>query len=116
MSSSFEDLEVWKKSCKLSVRLYELLRSCRDYGMKDQMLRASISIPSNIAEGSERKSIPDFKRFINIAQGSAAELRTQIYIARQVAIFCDKGAEELVQELKSISKMLQALHNSLKSR
>ena len=114
MGSSFEDLEVWKKSCRLSVRLYELLRSCRDYGMKDQILRSSISIPSNIAEGSERKSIPDFKRFINIAQGSAAELRTQVYISRQVNIFSDKEAEELVQELKTISKMLQALHNSLK--
>ena len=82
--------------------------------MKDQILRSSISIPSNIAEGSERKSIPDFKRFINIAQGSAAELRTQVYISRQVNIFSDKEAEELVQELKTISKMLQALHNSLK--
>ncbi|MBU4287916.1 MAG: four helix bundle protein [Proteobacteria bacterium] len=48
--SSFEDLEVWGKSCRLSLRLYELLRVCRDYGMKDQMLRSSISIPSNIAE------------------------------------------------------------------
>jgi four helix bundle protein len=114
MGSSFEDLEVWKKSCRLSVRLYELLRSCRDYGLRDQMLRAAISIPSNISEGSERKSIPDFKRFINIAQGSAAELRTQVYISRQVEIFSEKDAEELVQELKSISKMLQALHNSLK--
>ena len=54
MGSSFEDLEVWKKSSRLSVRLYRLLRDCRDYGMKDQMLRSSISIPSNIAEGSER--------------------------------------------------------------
>jgi len=43
MGSSFEDLEVWKKSCRLSVRLYELLRDCRDYGMKDQMLRSSVS-------------------------------------------------------------------------
>ena len=77
MRSSFEDLEVWKKSCKLPVRLYKLLGDCRDYGMKDQILRSSISIPSNIAEGSEKKSIPDFQRFINIAQGSAAELRTQ---------------------------------------
>ncbi len=115
MGSSFEDLEVWKKSCRLSVHLYELLKNCRDYGMKDQMLRSSISIPSNIAEGSERKSIPDFKRFINIAQGSAAELRTQVYISRQVNIFSNKDAENLIQELKSISKMLQALHNSLKS-
>jgi four helix bundle protein len=114
MGSSFENLEVWKKSCRLSVRLYELLRDCRDYGMKDQMLRSSVSIPSNIAEGSERKSIPDFQRFINIAQGSAAELRTQIYISREVNIFCDLDAKELIQELKSISKMLQSLHSSLK--
>jgi len=96
MGSSFEDLEVWKKSCRLSIRLYELLRGCRDYGMKEQMLRSSVSIPSNIAEGSERKSIPDFQRFINIAQGSAAELRTQIYISREVNIFCDLDAKELI--------------------
>ncbi len=113
MGSSFADLEVWKKSCRLSVRLYELLRDCRDYGMKDQMLRSSVSIPSNIAEGSEKKSIPDFQRFINIAQGSAAELRTQIYISRAVNIFSDLDAKELIQELKSISKMLQSLHSSL---
>jgi four helix bundle protein len=93
MGSSFEDLEVWKKSCRLSVRLYKLLRDCRDYGMKDQMLRSSISIPSNIAEGSEKKSIPDFQRFINIS---------------------DLDAKELIQELKTISKMLQSLHSSLK--
>jgi four helix bundle protein len=114
MGSSFEDLEVWKKSCGLSVRLYKLLSDCRNYGMKDQMLRSSVSIPSNIAEESERKSIPDFQRFINIAQGSAAELRTQIYIAREVNIVSDSDAKELIEELKSISKMLQSLHSSLK--
>ena len=113
MGSSFEDLEVWKKSCRLSVRLYQLLGDCRDFGMKDQMLRSSISIPSNIAEGSERKSIPDFQRFINIAQGSAAELRTQIYISREVNILSDLDAKDLIQELKSISKMLQSLHSLL---
>jgi four helix bundle protein len=114
MTSSFEDLEIWKKSCKLSVRLYELLRNCRDYGLKDQILRASISIPSNIAEGSESKSVLDFRRFINIALGSAAELRTQVYISQQINIFSDKEATELIQELKTISKMLQALYNALK--
>ena len=113
MGASFEDLEVWKKACRLSVRLYKLLRDCRDYGMKNQMLRASVSIPSNIAEGSERKSIPDFQRFINIAQGSAAELRTQIYISKQVNILCDSDVKELIHELKSISKMLQSLYGSL---
>ena len=114
MSSSFEDLDVWKKSCRLSVRLYKLLKDCRDYGMKDQILRCSISIPSNIAEGSERRSVPDFQRFINIAQGSAAELRTQLYISREIELISKSTAQELIEEVKSISKMLQSLHKSLK--
>ena len=114
MSSSFEDLEVWKRSCKLSVRLYELLEGCRDYGIKDQMLRSSVSIPSNVAEGRERRSTQDFKRFITIAQGSAAELRTQVYVAREVKIFSTEEASELLEEVRSISKMLQALYSSLK--
>ena len=82
MGSSFEDLEVWKKSCRLTVKLYNLLRDCRDYGLKDQMLRSSVSIPSNISEGTERNSIPDFGRFLNIAKGFAAELRTNLYCTR----------------------------------
>jgi four helix bundle protein len=73
MSKSFEDSDVWKESCALSVQLYALSKTCRDFGLKDQMLRASISIASNVAEGSERKNIPDFKRFVSTAQGSAAE-------------------------------------------
>lgn len=116
MGASFEELEVWKKSCRMAVRLYELLRDCRDYGMKDQMLRSAVSVPSNIAEGSERNSVPDFKRFINIAKGSAAELRTQVYIAREVGIIMEKDASEFIGELKSISKMLQALHDSLRPK
>lgn len=64
--------------------------------MKGRMLRPSVSIPSNIAEGNERKSIPDFQRFKNIAQGSATKLRTQIYISREVNIFCDSDANELI--------------------
>lgn len=113
MGASFEDLEVWKKSCRLVVILYELLEDCKDYGIKDQMLRAAVSIPSNIAEGSERNSIQEFKRFINIAKGSAAELRTQVYIAGKVKLLSKEKVTELIVELKSISKMLQALHNSL---
>lgn len=93
-----------------------MLKDCRDYGLKDQMLRSSVSIPSNIAEGSERNSIPDFRRFLNIAKGSAAELRTQVYISREIKVFSNNDSKELIQELKSISKMLQALHKSLRNR
>lgn len=93
MSATFEELEVWKKWCRLSIRLYELLRDSRDYGMKDQLLRASVSIPSNIAEGSERNSVREFRRFINIASGSAAELRTQVYISREVNLLSGPDAK-----------------------
>lgn len=114
MSSSFEDLEVWKISCKLMVKIYKLLKNCREYSIKEQIFRAGISIPSNIAEGSERSSIKDFKRFINYATGSAAELRTQIYIAQKIEILSKKETKEIIEELKIISKMLQKLNASLK--
>ena len=54
--SSFEELEVWRRSCDLTVRIYDELKSCRDYGLRDQMTRAAVSIASNIAEGAERDS------------------------------------------------------------
>ncbi len=113
--SSFEDLEVWQKACKLAVRVYETLKECKDYGLRDQMTRAAISIASNIAEGAERGSAPDFIRFLHIAKGSAAELRTQAYIACRIKIISDKTQKELANELISMSKMIHGLIKSLKS-
>jgi four helix bundle protein len=83
---SFEDLEVWKKACRLSVDIYQALKGSKDYGLKDQMCRAAVSIASNIAEGSERLSKAGFIRFLRIANGSAAELRTQMYIAAEIEL------------------------------
>jgi four helix bundle protein len=114
MSTSFEDLIVWKRSCQLAVSLYNLLKNSKEYFLRDQMLRAAISIPSNIAEGSERESIPDFKRFIAIAKGSAAELRTQVYIGGKIGFLDTDDAHSMVTELKQISRMLQGLSMSLK--
>lgn len=71
MYQSFEDLEVWQKSVDLSIRIYELLRDCRDYGFKDQICRAAVSIPSNIAEGMERNSKKEGAHFLHIAKGHA---------------------------------------------
>ena len=84
---SFEDLEVWKRACRLAVRIYDLLKDCHDFGLKNQMTRSAVSIPSNLAEGAERNSIPEYIRFIHIAKGSAAELRTQVYIAAEIGLF-----------------------------
>lgn len=115
MSASFEDLEVWQKSCRLSVDLYRLLKDCRDYGIKDQMCRAAVSIASNIAEGSERGTDCEFVRFLNIAKGSAAELRTQLYIAVEIGVIAKDDFAELIKRIKSVSQMLQALINSIKN-
>ncbi|MDO9011055.1 MAG: four helix bundle protein [Gallionella sp.] len=112
MYHSFEELDVWKRACTLAVRFYEVLKECRDYGLKDQMQRAAVSIPSNIAEGAERGG-RDFVRFISIARGSAAELRTQVYIARKVGIIEETIAMELVEELKHVSRMLTGLAKSV---
>ncbi len=114
MRGNFEDLEVWKKSCQLAVLIYKELKNWTDYGLKDQMNRASVSIASNIAEGNERATDKDFIRFIVIAKSSAAELRTQLYIARKIGLIEIASFNLYLKELKSISRMLQALINNKK--
>lgn len=113
MSSNFENLDVWKKSCRLAVELWKQLKSCKEFWLKEQILRSALSIPSNIAEGCERNSKADFRRFNNIAKGSSAELRTQIYIAVATNVLKRPQAMKFIDELKSITKMLQSLINSL---
>ena len=110
---SFEKLEVWKRACRLAVEVCHKLAKSKQYVLKDQMQRAAISIPSNIAEGSERDSKPDNIRFLRIAKGSAAELRTQSYIALKLELLTKDDADKFVQETKEISAMLQGLIRSL---
>ena len=114
MGLSFENLEVWKRSCRIAVNLYRLLKECKDYGLRDQILRSAVSIASNIAEGQERNSAIEFRRFLNIAKGSAAELRTQIYIAKAIQLIPENECDKIIEELIEISKMLQGLSISLK--
>jgi four helix bundle protein len=110
---TFEDLEVWKRGCALAVLVYESLRESKDFGLRDQMQRSAVSIPSNIAEGYER-SDKDFVRFLSIAKGSAAELRTQAYIAAKVKLITTAQMKHIVDETKQLSAMMQALANSRK--
>jgi len=109
---SFEKLEVWKRACRLAIAVCRALHDSRHYALKDQMQRTAISIPSNIAEGSERDSRQDFIRFLRIAKGSAAELRTQSYIAKKLDLISKPDADQLVQETKELSAMLQGLIRS----
>ena len=114
MYKSYEDLEVWKRSVELAVQLYEVLRGCRDFGLKDQMTRAVVSVSSNIAEGIERDSVKETIHFLHIAKGSCAELRTQLIIAGRVGAIEPEKADHLQMEGVEISKMLQGLVRSFK--
>src|SRR5437667_5428486 len=110
---SFEDLEVWQRGCRLSVAIFETFERCRNFSLKDQIERAALSIPCNIAEGSERGSTRDFAHFLNFSKGSCGELRTQLYIARKLNEL-DKGCfDSLVRESREISAMLQGLRASM---
>ena len=84
MIKTFEDLDVWKRSCQLAVDVYSVLQDSKDYGLKDQMQRAAVSIASNIAEGSDRGSTAEYIRFLRYSKASCAELRTQLYIAQRI--------------------------------
>ncbi|MDR2086716.1 MAG: four helix bundle protein [Dysgonamonadaceae bacterium] len=106
---SFEDLMVWKASMNLAVNVYEILNCCNDYGLKDQMQRAAVSIPSNIAEGFERMSDKEFVHFLYIAKGSCAELRTQLYLSIKLNYLLKKEGVEVIKKTEEISKMLYKL-------
>lgn len=110
---SFEELDVWKRACRLAVELYRLLADCPEPGLKDQMTRAAISVAAQIAEGAERGSQADNVRLLWDAKGSAAELRTHVYIAWRIGVLQPPDAQGLIAELKELSSMLQGLIDTL---
>jgi four helix bundle protein len=113
---SFEDLEVWQRGCRLTVEIFTAFRRCKECTLKDQIQRAALSIPSNVAEGAERGSNKDFAHFLNIAKGSCGELRTQLYIARKLDFILKADFDQLVAESKQLSAMLEGLRRSVLSR
>lgn len=109
----FEDLEVWKRSSRLAVSVLELIDSTKLFTLCDQMARSCISIPSNIAEGAERESNREFRRFLAISKGSAGELRTQLYIGVRAGVFSLEEADPLIAEAKEIASMIEGLRKKL---
>lgn len=118
--NTFEDLEVWKRGCNLTVDIHVALADSSDFALRNQMERSFLSIPSNIAEGAERDSTPDFIKFLRYSKGSCGELRTQLYVAERIRKRLGAPSMEqskaMIQETREISKMLQGLINSLKRR
>jgi four helix bundle protein len=106
-----EYLIVWQKSMSLAEEIYRVTKLgefSKDWGLKNQIQRAAVSIPSNIAEGFERYSAQELRHYLNIAKGSAGELRTQIVLARNLMYLGPLEAEVLLKSCMEISRMLGA--------
>ena len=113
----FEDLEVWKLAREITKQIYEITRKStfiKDYGLIDQIRRASVSVLSNISEGFERGGNPEFKQFLYIAKGSCGEVKCQIYIAMDQKYISEEEAKALIEKLKKLSIMISNLILSLK--
>ena len=112
-NTRFEDLEIWKKGMRLTVEIYRLMKNCKDFGLIDQMRRAAVSIPSNISEGFERQTNKEFIQFLYIAKGSCGELRTQLYLARELRYIEKDSFDRFLAEIIHLSSMLS---NFIKTR
>lgn len=109
---NFKDLNVWKSSKDLAVEIYRLTekgRFCQDFGLRDQMRRSSVSIPSNIAEGDDLESDKQSIKYFYIARGSLAELGTQILISAEIDYIQKEKFDELEKKCEKISAMIMGL-------
>jgi four helix bundle protein len=117
MGASFKDLVVWQRAVQLCSEIYRLTASfpgSEQFGLTNQMRRASVSIASNIAEGYGRSTRGQYRQFLGHARGSNCELQTQLIIANSLG-FGAKGTHELTEKLSAdVSRMLIALMKSLK--
>jgi len=116
---SHESLEVWQLGIRIVKHVYTLTEKFPDkekYRLTDQMCRAAVSIPSNIAEGGARKSTKDFMRFIGIAIGSLAELRTQRTIAVELGYVASPELQDLNALMIILGKKMHALYNALERK
>ena len=110
---TFEDLLVWRKSISHTVELYKRFQLITDFGFKNQIQRASISISNNIAEGFERGSDRDFRRFLFIAQGSCSEVKSMIFIAVKLNYISKDEFDIIYAQLTEIGRMLFGLMKTL---
>jgi four helix bundle protein len=116
--ANFKELLVWQKSIELVTEIYrttDAFPKDETFGLRSQIRRASVSIPSNIAEGNSRRSKPDYLQFLKISRGSCAEVETQLIISRNLNFLHEANYLKLNQDITEISKMLNGLINSLKA-
>ncbi|MCC7300495.1 MAG: four helix bundle protein [Verrucomicrobia bacterium] len=113
---SFEDLRIWQETRMMIRDIYNDFVSCRDFGFRDQIQRAAVSIMNNIAEGFERRSDADFARFLDIAKGSCGEVRSMYYTAMDLKYVSDEMAKVRQERTRSIASGIGSLLKHLRKR
>lgn len=116
--SKFEEIQAWQKARDVTLRIYQITSEenfARDFGLKDQVRRAAVSIMANIAEGHGRRTNIEFANFLNLARGSVAEVQSHLYVALGLNYISQKQFDELYQTLTEISRMLLSLAQYLRS-
>ena len=116
--ASYKELAVWQKAMELVEEIYRLIKLLpkeERYALSDQMRRAAISIPSNIAEGQARESKKEFLRFLAIAQGSRAELETQLEICIRLDYFSEANASRSKELCDELGRMIYAMMKNLRN-
>lgn len=113
---NFKELKVWQNSKNLVIDIYkdtENFPKTEIFGLTNQIRRASVSVPSNIAEGCGRNSNKDLTRFLDIANGSSFELETQLIIANELKFLNDSSFNTLIKKIDEVQKMIYGFKNSL---
>lgn len=119
MATDFRDLRVWEEAMVLAEQVYQLVQrfpADERFGMASQLKRASVSVPSCIAEGNARGSVRDYLRFLAMAAGSLAEVQTQILLALRLGFVESQPVDACMAQHRSVSMLLQAMKNSLQRR
>ncbi len=111
----FEDLVCWQRARELTREVYRSLTDCRDYGFKDQIQRASVSVMSNIAEGFERGTQQELVNYLFIAKGSAGEVRAQLYAACDIGYLNIQTFKKLKELAEECSRLLQSFIYKIKT-
>ncbi len=106
---ALQSLAVWNRACRLAVDTYQALAACTDSVFRDHVTRASLAVPTRIADGYERRSRPQFAQHLRGAHGACAEIRTQLYIAADIGLLETATAHRLIAEALHIAKQLQVL-------
>ena len=109
----FEDIIAWQKAQDFAVNIYKMFGNSKDFGFRDQICRASVSISNNIAEGFDRSSNADFRRFLFFSIGSCSEVKSMLYLAERLNYIDINSQNNLIGQSNEISKIIRGLIKAL---